>query len=29
MTEASPARANMGYVGAIGAVATIGGFLFG
>ncbi|QIK78193.1 sugar porter family MFS transporter [Sphingomonas piscis] len=29
MTEASPARANMGYVGAIVAVATIGGFLFG
>ncbi|MDP9422781.1 MAG: sugar porter family MFS transporter [Pseudomonadota bacterium] len=29
MTEASPARANMGYIGAIVAVATIGGFLFG
>jgi SP family sugar:H+ symporter-like MFS transporter len=29
MTEASPQRANMGYVGAIVAVATIGGFLFG
>ena len=29
MTEASPERANMGYVSAIVAVATIGGFLFG
>jgi SP family sugar:H+ symporter-like MFS transporter len=29
MTEASPARANMGFIGAIVAVATIGGFLFG
>lgn len=29
MTEASPARANMGYIAAIVAVATIGGFLFG
>ena len=29
MTEASPQRANMGYIGAIVAVATIGGFLFG
>src|SRR5215218_57804 len=29
MTEPSPARANMGYIGAIVAVATIGGFLFG
>lgn len=29
MTEASQARANMGYIGAIVAVATIGGFLFG
>src|SRR4030095_4796767 len=29
MTEASPARANMAYIGAIVAVATIGGFLFG
>ncbi len=29
MTEASPGRANMGYIGAIVAVATIGGFLFG
>ncbi len=29
MTEASPARANMGYIGAIVAVATIGGFMFG
>lgn len=29
MTEASPSRANMGYIGAIVAVATIGGFLFG
>ncbi|HEU0134373.1 MAG TPA: MFS transporter, partial [Allosphingosinicella sp.] len=29
MTEASPARANMGFSGAIVAVATIGGFLFG
>src|SRR5919106_6959343 len=27
--EASPARANMGFIGAIVAVATIGGFLFG
>jgi len=29
MTEASPQRANMGFIGAIVAVATIGGFLFG
>ena len=29
MTEASPARANMDFIGAIVAVATIGGFLFG
>jgi SP family sugar:H+ symporter-like MFS transporter len=29
MTEASAARANMGFIGAIVAVATIGGFLFG
>ena len=29
MTEASPSRANMGFIGAIVAVATIGGFLFG
>jgi len=29
MTEASPQRANIGYIGAIVAVATIGGFLFG
>jgi MFS transporter, SP family, sugar:H+ symporter len=29
MTEASPARANMGFIGAIVATATIGGFLFG
>lgn len=29
MTEASPAKANMGYIGAIVAVATIGGFMFG
>ena len=29
MTEASPARANMGFIGAIVAVATIGGLLFG
>src|SRR5690348_14476245 len=29
MVEASPARANMGVIGAIVAVATIGGFLFG
>jgi MFS transporter, SP family, sugar:H+ symporter len=29
MVEASPERANMGYIGAIVAVATIGGFLFG
>jgi SP family sugar:H+ symporter-like MFS transporter len=29
MTEASPERANLGYIGAIVAVATIGGFLFG
>src|SRR5215212_7918095 len=29
MTEASPAQANMGFIGAIVAVATIGGFLFG
>jgi len=29
MVEASPARANMGFIGAIVAVATIGGFLFG
>jgi len=29
MVEASPQRANMGYIGAIVAVATIGGFLFG
>ena len=29
MTEASPERANMGFIGAIVAVATIGGFLFG
>ena len=29
MAEASPARANMGFIGAIVAVATIGGFLFG
>src|SRR3982751_114329 len=29
MVEASPRRANMGFIGAIVAVATIGGFLFG
>jgi SP family sugar:H+ symporter-like MFS transporter len=29
MTEASATRANMGFIGAIVAVATIGGFLFG
>ena len=29
MVEANPERANMGYIGAIVAVATIGGFLFG
>ncbi len=29
MTKASPERANMGFIGAIVAVATIGGFLFG
>ena len=29
MVEASPQRANMGFIGAIVAVATIGGFLFG
>ena len=29
MTEARPARANMAYIAAIVAVATIGGFLFG
>src|SRR5919202_812714 len=29
MTEPSPARANLGFIGAIVAVATIGGFLFG
>ncbi|TMJ11914.1 MAG: sugar porter family MFS transporter [Alphaproteobacteria bacterium] len=29
MTEASAGRANMGFIGAIVAVATIGGFLFG
>jgi SP family sugar:H+ symporter-like MFS transporter len=29
MTEASPQRANMAYIAAIVAVATIGGFLFG
>ncbi len=29
MTEASPQRANMGFIGAIVAVATIGGFMFG
>ena len=29
MTEASPSRANLGFIGAIVAVATIGGFLFG
>ena len=29
MTEASSERANLGYIGAIVAVATIGGFLFG
>ncbi len=29
MTEANAARANMGFIGAIVAVATIGGFLFG
>ncbi|WP_300974944.1 sugar porter family MFS transporter [Sphingomonas sp. LHG3406-1] len=29
MTEAGPERANLGYIGAIVAVATIGGFLFG
>lgn len=29
MTQASPQRANMGFIGAIVAVATIGGFLFG
>lgn len=29
MTEASPVRANMGFIGAIVAVATIGGFMFG
>lgn len=29
MTEASPQRANMGFISAIVAVATIGGFLFG
>src|SRR2546423_4649818 len=29
MVEASPQRANMGFIGAIVAVATVGGFLFG
>ena len=29
MAEASAQRANMGFIGAIVAVATIGGFLFG
>jgi SP family sugar:H+ symporter-like MFS transporter len=29
MTEASPARVNMGFIAAIVAVATIGGFMFG
>ena len=29
MTEANPGRANIGFIGAIVAVATIGGFLFG
>ena len=29
MTEPSPARANLGFIGAIVALATIGGFLFG
>ncbi len=29
MVEASPGRANMGFIGAIVVVATIGGFLFG
>src|SRR5437764_9820859 len=29
MVEASPQRGNMGFIGAIVAVATIGGFLFG
>ncbi len=29
MVEASPQRANMGFIGAIVAVATIGGLLFG
>src|SRR6187549_1998492 len=29
MVEASASRANMGFIGAIVAVATIGGFLFG
>src|SRR6188472_1593552 len=29
MVEASAQRANMGFIGAIVAVATIGGFLFG
>src|SRR5437588_3090527 len=29
MVEANPSRANMGFIGAIVAVATIGGFLFG
>src|SRR5881398_2718270 len=29
MTETSSTRANMGFIGAIVAVATIGGFLFG
>lgn len=29
MTEASPERANMGFIAVIVAVATIGGFLFG
>jgi SP family sugar:H+ symporter-like MFS transporter len=29
MVEASPQRANLGFIGAIVAVATIGGFLFG
>ena len=29
MTEANPARANMGFIGLIVAVATVGGFMFG
>jgi SP family sugar:H+ symporter-like MFS transporter len=29
MTEANASRANLGFIGAIVAVATIGGFLFG